>query len=361
METAGQTLSASLAYSASIRRRGRGWFVEEDDGGSCGIRERGSEKERQRRGNGNPSIPSSSDAGVPTTTHPPPTPSNWRAPEYVLYIHTRALMSVPVLLPALPLLPPPRRRKRKGDREGEREKQHRRVRTVDLERKRDGGCGEGWPKPPLYLSRGTYTRASGTPTSNVVININGAAQYSPDFASLCVYLWSISLLGQASLSPSSPSLSPPRLPPLLFAGRSHAASSPCYGFRVLRRRFTYLVCFGRLKSKGYTRHFLANVRNIEWYLRRNQLSETTRSSDYVGLCPRSLLFLLSLINKLRNVECIFHGDAQVLKRFRINIFSTYIELLLYIKLYQIFDTIVRKYAEKNGFAEISENLAKSQI
>ena len=34
---------------------------------------------------------------------PPPTPSNWRAPEYVLYIHTRALMSVPVLPLPLPL------------------------------------------------------------------------------------------------------------------------------------------------------------------------------------------------------------------------------------------------------------------
>lgn len=67
--------------------------------------------------------PLSPDAGVPTTTHPPPTPSNWRAPEYVLYIHTRALMSVPVLLPALPLPPPPRRRKRKRERERQRAKE----------------------------------------------------------------------------------------------------------------------------------------------------------------------------------------------------------------------------------------------
>jgi len=168
------------------------------------------------------------------------------------------------------------------EKETERERERNsRVRTMDLGRKRDGGYGEGWPKPPLYLSRSTYTRASGTPTSNVVININGAAQYSPDLASLCVYLWSISLLGQAGLFLLL-------LLPLPLAGRSHTASSPCYGFRVLRR-FTYLVCFGRLKSKGYTRHFLANVRNIEWYLRRNQLSDTTRSPDYAGLCPRSLL------------------------------------------------------------------------
>lgn len=53
---------------------------------------------------------------------PPPTPSNWRAPEYVLYIHTRALMSVPVLLPALPLPPPLRRaeRERRRKRDGNR-------------------------------------------------------------------------------------------------------------------------------------------------------------------------------------------------------------------------------------------------
>lgn len=39
----------------------------------------------------------------PPNHPPPPTPSNWRAPEYVLYIHTRALMSVPVLPLLLPL------------------------------------------------------------------------------------------------------------------------------------------------------------------------------------------------------------------------------------------------------------------
>lgn len=113
------------------------------------------------------------------------------------------------------------------ERKGERETWHRRASAVGLGRKRDSGYGEGWPKPPLYLSRGTYTRASGTPTSNVVININGAAQYSPDLASPCVYLRSISLLRQA---PSSPSHSPSSFP---LAGRSHAASSPCYSFRVL--------------------------------------------------------------------------------------------------------------------------------
>lgn len=152
--------------------------------------------------------PLSPDAGVPTTTHPPPTPSNWRAPEYVLYIHTRALMSVPVLLPALPLPPPPRRRKRKRERKTESERERDAAPKSEsggsAEKKRQRGYGEGWPKPPLYLSRGTYTRASGTPTSNVVININGAAQYSPDLASPCVYLRSISLLGRAG-----PFLPPP--------------------------------------------------------------------------------------------------------------------------------------------------------
>lgn len=108
--------------------------------------------------------PLSPDAGVPTTTHPPPTPSNWRAPEYVLYIHTRALMSVPVLLPALPLPPPPRRRKRKRERktESERETRHRRARAVGLQRKRDGAAtAKGgrshlstYPVAPTHARRG---------------------------------------------------------------------------------------------------------------------------------------------------------------------------------------------------------------
>lgn len=148
----------------------------------------------------------------PSTTHfhphrgphdhpPPPTPSNWRAPEYVLYIHTRALMSVPVLLPALPLPPPLRR----GENKKEIERWHRRVRVGGSGvKKRQRLYDEGWPKPPLFLSFFLYLypvapthTPLGTLSSNVVININGAAQYSPDLASPCVYLRSISLLGQA--------------------------------------------------------------------------------------------------------------------------------------------------------------------
>lgn len=82
--------------------------------------------------------------------HPsPPTPSNWRAPEYVLYIHTRALMSVPVLLPALPLPPPPL------------QEWKRREKALGLGRKRDGGYTARRVTEATSLSRSTYTRAAG--------------------------------------------------------------------------------------------------------------------------------------------------------------------------------------------------------
>lgn len=99
----------------------------------------------------------------------------------------------------------------------------------------------------------------GTPTSNVVININGAAQYSPDLASPCIYLRSISLLGTERTPPPRPAaywtLACGELTLLRFPGPS-----------LTLRKVTYLVCLGWPKSKGCTRHFLVNVRNIEWYL-----------------------------------------------------------------------------------------------
>jgi hypothetical protein len=62
------------------------------------------------------------------------------------------------------------------------------VRTVEPGRKRDGGGLGGGPAEGGRSQLSTYLVAPthaplGTPTSNVVININGAAQYSPDLAS----------------------------------------------------------------------------------------------------------------------------------------------------------------------------------
>jgi len=103
--------------------------------------------------------------------------------------------------------------------------ERRRVRTVASRGEKEtaedyGGKGS---RLSTYLVAPTHAPL-GTPTSNVVININGAAQYSPDLAS------------PASTSGPSPfSGKPsPAFPPAFPAGRSHAASSPCYGFRVLR-------------------------------------------------------------------------------------------------------------------------------
>lgn len=108
---------------------------------------------------------------------------------------------------------------------------------MGLGRKRDSGYGEGWPKPPLYLSRGTYTRVAGTPTSNVVININGAAQYSPDLASPCVYHRSISLLGQAGPFPL-PHLPDARMRRAYLATVSGSSVDPTKGHLVGMPRMT---------------------------------------------------------------------------------------------------------------------------
>lgn len=226
---------------------------------------------------------------------PPPTPSNWRAPEYVLYIHTHALMSVPVLLPALPLPPPPLQEwKRREKALGCREKKRRRL----------GRGAEGDRSHLSILSRSTYIHTHtyarappGTPTSNVVININGAAQYSPDLASLptslFVHLRSISLLGRTVPHPRPP-----------LAGRSHAASSPCYGFRVLRWPYEGLPRWyapNDRSRKGCSRHFLAK-RTKHWMVSRNvtnfpTLSVYPMTRTFIG---NRLFFEITLDINLKN-------------------------------------------------------------
>lgn len=170
-----------------------------------------------------PTLSSSSSATFshPLTRHPPPLP--WRRGPHdhppstysvelesprvrALHTHSRAYVSsCPAAGAATAAATEEEKEK---DRERKRDTAPKSESGGSAEKKRQRGYGEGWPKPPLYLSRGTYTRPSGTPTSNVVININGAAQYSPDLASPCVYLRSISLLGQAG--PFLPSPSPLR-------------------------------------------------------------------------------------------------------------------------------------------------------
>lgn len=126
----------------------------------------------------------------------------------------------------------------------------------------------------------------GTPTSNVVININGAAQYSPDLASPCIYLRSISLLGteRTPLPSSSPRcLLDARMRRAHLATVSGSFVDPTKGYLLGMPRLAQVERVHSPLLSERTKYRMVLVLG-------NQLSDIGHSTDNVALCSRTVYF-----------------------------------------------------------------------